>query len=76
LAGRRNFEEAFAAAALAGIIAAIASMMLGDWVIPFAYNSTITGFDHSAFTWILVGALVSLSLIVRSGSHAANGPRA
>jgi O-antigen ligase len=61
----RNFEEAFAVATFAGCIGAFGSMMLGDWVIPFAYNQTITGFDHSVYTWILLGGMVSLYHIVR-----------
>lgn len=62
----RNFEEAFAAATFAGCIGAFGSMMLGDWVIPFAYNQTITGFDHSVYTWLLLGGMVSLYHIVRA----------
>lgn len=63
---RRDFEEAFAVATFAGCIGAFGSMMLGDWVIPFAYNQTITGFDHSVYTWILLGGMVSLYHIVRA----------
>jgi O-antigen ligase len=62
---RRDFEEAFAVATFAGCIGAFGSMMLGDWIIPFAYNQTITGFDHSVYTWILLGGMVSLYHIVR-----------
>lgn len=72
LRGRRNFEEALAAATLAGFTAAIVAMMLGDWVIPFAYNSTIAGFDHAAFTWLFAGSIVSLSHILRQRSSSAS----
>jgi O-antigen ligase len=65
LAGRRDFEAAFASATLAGCIGALVSMLLGDWVLPFAYNQTITGFDNAAYTWIFLGAMVSLDYIVR-----------
>src|SRR5579859_1278033 len=64
LARQRNFEEAFAVATLAGCIGALVAMMLGDWVLPFAYNQTITGFDNAAFTWMLLGAAVSLRRIL------------
>jgi O-antigen ligase len=64
LANRRDFAEAFATAALAGCIAASVAMMLGDWVLPFAYNQTITGFDNASLTWILFGAAVSLHHIL------------
>lgn len=64
LAGRRDFEGAFASAALAGCIGALAAMMFGDWVLPFAYNQTITGFDNASFTWVFLGGMVSLYHIV------------
>lgn len=64
LSGRRNFEEAFANATLAGLFGALAGMMLGDWVIPFAYNQTISGFDNASYTWIFLGGMVALYLIV------------
>jgi O-antigen ligase len=60
LHGRRDFEEAFANATLGGCVGAIFSMMLGDWVLPFAYNQTIVGFDHSVYTWLFLGGMVSL----------------
>lgn len=60
LAGRGDFQEAFAVASLSGVVAALVSMFLGDWVLPFAYNQTISGFDNAAFTWILWGGMVSL----------------
>jgi O-antigen ligase len=70
LAGRRNFEEAFASAALAGCIGALVAMMLGDWVLPFAYNQTITGFDNASYTWVFLGGMVSLYHIKRLGAPA------
>jgi O-antigen ligase len=67
LANRHDFAEAFATATLAGGAAAFAAMMLGDWVLPFAYNQTITGFDNASLTWILLGAAISLHHIITSG---------
>ncbi|MCL6511060.1 MAG: O-antigen ligase family protein [Anaerolineae bacterium] len=64
LRGQRDFREAFAHAALAGCISAIVAMMLGDWVLPFAYNQTITGFDNAIFTWMMLGGMVALYHIV------------
>lgn len=60
LAGERTFEAGLAAAATAGCVGAAAGMMLGDWVLPFAYNQTISGFDNAVFTWILFGAAAAL----------------
>ena len=50
------------------------AMMLGDWVLPFAYNQTITGFDNAAFTWVLLGGMVSLHHIqnARPATHQAS----
>jgi len=39
-------------------------MMLGDWVLPFAYNQTITGFDNAVFTWIFLGGVAGLYYLV------------
>lgn len=64
LHGRRNFEEAFANAVLAGCLSAIVAMMLGDWVLPFAYNQTISGFDNAIFTWMMLGGGVALYHLV------------
>jgi len=57
----RTFESAYATAMLGGCAGAIFSGMLGDWIIPFAYNQTIMGFDHSVYAWILLGGMVALS---------------
>lgn len=65
LRDRPGFELAFASAALAGSCGVVVSMLLGDWVLPFAYNQTIAGFDNAAITWIMLGAMVSLSLLPR-----------
>jgi O-antigen ligase len=65
LAKRRNFEEAFAVATLAGSFGVLVAMMLGDWVLPFAYNQTISGFDNACFTWIFLGGMISLYSIVK-----------
>jgi O-antigen ligase len=58
--GQTGFEIAFANAVLAGSFGVVVSMMLGDWVSPFPYNETITGFNNAVFTWIMLGAGVSL----------------
>ena len=60
-----GFDLAFATAALGGCAGVVVAMMLGDWVLPFAYNQTITGFDNACFTWVMLGAMASLSMIQR-----------
>jgi O-antigen ligase len=67
LRGQRNFKEAFANATYGATIAAMVAMMLGDWVLPFAYNQTITGFDNAVYSWIFLGSMVSLYHIIGLG---------
>jgi O-antigen ligase len=64
---------AFAAAGVAITVAALVSMMLGDWLLPFAYNQTITGFDSAVFAWLMMGGLVALH---RLSAPAAEASRA
>lgn len=47
-----------------GWIAAQASMMLGDWVLPFAYNQTITGYKYTVYSWMFLGTLVALRPLI------------
>lgn len=67
-AGRGNFEEVFAAVASSGVLGAMVGMMLGDWILPFAYNETIAGFDNAVLSWVMFGGMVAL------GSFAASDP--
>lgn len=67
LRGQRGFKEAFAVATFGGVLAVMVAMMLGDWVIPFAYNQTITGFDNAQYTWVFLGGMVSLYHIMGMG---------
>jgi len=54
------FVRILATGSLAGLVGGLSAMMLGDWVLPFAYNQTILGFDNALFTWIFWGSIVSL----------------
>lgn len=68
---QRDFEEAFANAVVGGTFAAVGAMMLGDWILPFAYNQGISGFDNALYTWLLIGCMVSLYHIVNARNQAA-----
>jgi len=63
--GRFDFTEAFGVGAAASLLGAVIAMGLGDWLLPFVYTQTIAGFDYAAYTWILLGAMVSLQRIVK-----------
>jgi O-antigen ligase len=58
-----SFETAYAAAAFSGLIGMLVGMMLGDWVLPFAYNETIAGFDNAVLAWVFLGGMVALDWI-------------
>lgn len=58
--GRSDFAEAFTMAAIGGYVGTIIAMGLGDWIVPFVYTQTIAGFDYAVYTWVLLGAALSL----------------
>jgi hypothetical protein len=47
-----SFMHGYSALAFSALCAALFAMMLGDWVLPFAYNQSITGFDNAVISWI------------------------
>ncbi len=53
-------DRAACAAVLGALPAVLQAMSLGDWVIPFVYNQTIAGFDHSVYTWLMFALLCGL----------------
>lgn len=59
-----GFLRTLAYATTGGWLAANASMMLGDWLLPFAYNQTITGYKWTVFSWIFLGTLISIRQIL------------
>jgi hypothetical protein len=61
----RRFPPGFTRSYLLGIFAGFAAMLVGsfifaDWLIPYVYNITITGFSHSVYSWILLGSGLGL----------------
>ncbi|MDW8214643.1 MAG: O-antigen ligase family protein [Roseiflexaceae bacterium] len=59
-----GFLKTMALIVVSGWIGAQASMLLGDWILPFPYNQTITGYRYTVYTWIFVGTLISLRHII------------
>lgn len=57
--------------ATAGWGAALCSMMLGDWILPFAYNQGMGGFGYTAYSWIFLGLLVSVHRLIEAPSSQA-----
>jgi O-antigen ligase len=52
--------------ATSGWGAALCSMMLGDWILPFAYNQGIGGYGYVAYSWIFLGLLVSVHRLLEA----------
>jgi len=65
VANQLDFKEMLANATLGGLFGTIVGMALGDWVLPFAFNQTISGFDNALYTWLFLGCMVSLYLSLR-----------
>jgi O-antigen ligase len=60
LRGRGDFVEGLANAALAGTVGCIVAMAFGDWLFPFAYTQTITGYDYEVYSWLFMGTILVL----------------
>lgn len=69
--GKSDFKEAFVNTAFGGIVASLVAMALGDWVLPFAYNITIMGFDHAMHAWLAPGLMLSLLNAIERNEPAA-----
>jgi hypothetical protein len=67
LKGRRDFTEALANAAFAGVVGCLVINAFGDWVIPFAYTQGVSGYDYAAYNWLFIGALFALDRLTRDG---------
>jgi len=61
---RFDFTQAFGVGAAAGLLGVIVATGLGDWLLPFVYTQTIAGFDYAVYSWILLGAMISLHRLV------------
>jgi hypothetical protein len=64
--GRFDFTQAFGVGTSAGLLGVVVAMGLGDWLLPFVYTQTIAGFDYAVYSWVLLGAMVSLHRLVVS----------
>jgi hypothetical protein len=57
----RGFTRAFTTAALCGFISVlIGSFFFAEYLVPFVYNLTITGFSHSVYSWVLLGSVLGI----------------
>lgn len=56
----QDFLGALGQGILGGFLGLCASMALNDWFVPFVYNTGIAGFDHTLYSWVLLGIQVSI----------------
>ncbi|RLC78221.1 MAG: hypothetical protein DRJ03_25575 [Chloroflexi bacterium] len=63
---RGDFAESMTVAVLGGTAGCIIAMALGDWLFPFAYTQSITGFDAAMFNWFFMGMVWALNDILAS----------
>ena len=71
LQGRGDFAESLSVAVLAGTAGCMIAMALGDWLFPFAYTQSITGFDAAMINWFFMGSLWALRHNLASGRASA-----
>jgi hypothetical protein len=57
-----EFTRSYLKVGIGGLAGMAVAMMQGDWVIPFAYNQTISGFSYTVYSWLMLGAGLALAL--------------
>ncbi len=53
-----EFSKVYVYACIGGLVAMLASGLLGDWFLPFLYNISTGGFRFSVVSWLFLGGLV------------------
>lgn len=61
-----GFARAYVIGALGGLAGMLAAAGLGDWLLPFAYNVTLTGLRASLPGWLFLGGLLALGRSVEA----------
>ena len=59
------FLMGFTNSVLAGIVAVMIAMLLGDWFTPFVLNQGLHGYSWTVQSWIFFGAMISLGVWFR-----------
>lgn len=59
-----GFPRAYALGAIGGLGGTLIAAFLGDWVIPFIYNVGLNGFRSAIFSWVFLGGMVAMYLIL------------
>ena len=64
-----GFAKAYVYGALGGLAGMLAAGMLGDWVLPFAYNVGLAGMRSSVLGWLFLGGVVVLEKVFASSDR-------
>ncbi len=70
-----SFEKAFTIGAFGASIGMMAAMWLGDWVIPFAYNQTISGYNYTGYNWLFIGLALALAYTAKERALSENNAK-
>jgi hypothetical protein len=55
-----GFQRGYICSVLGGLLATLVAAFLGDWIVPFVYNTGFAGFRTSIIPWIFMGGLIAL----------------
>jgi hypothetical protein len=44
-------------------------MGFGDWLLPFAYTQTISGYSYTVYSWLFMGTILALDAITAKESR-------
>jgi O-antigen ligase len=55
-----GFSRGYAAGTLGGLAGSLVAGLLGDWIVPFAYNVGLKGFRSSLLFWLFLGGSLAL----------------
>jgi hypothetical protein len=67
-----GFTKAYSYAVICGFISmCISSFVIADFLIPYVYNITITGFRHSVYSWLLLGSVIGLNQSLKEDEKSA-----
>jgi len=68
-----DFNAAYVAGAIAGLIGILIASGIVEWMLPFVYNVGLSGFRFTVFIWVFLGGLVILEKLPIKDSEKSSG---
>jgi len=65
---RGNFEHGLGISLIGCYVIVFPTMMLGDWVTPFAYTQGLAGIDYTIWPWMISGLTVAFYYLLKEQS--------